>query len=132
MIFVWIKKNISERKKNACFEIFGVFGLFFFIFLFYFFFYIVLVIFKVTVVTTKSYRGTTEHQKWPKISTNSVKNICFFPRSPKKASTRGRSPPQVLEVSLRSGLYLLVKYYTLVSSYLVMVKTPKNTKETYP
>ena len=38
---------------------------------------------------------TTEHKKWPKISTNSVKSL-------------GRSPMQELQVSPLSGLYLLV------------------------
>ena len=50
---------------------------------------------------------TTEHQKWLKISTNSVKSS-FFVRRAKKASSEGRSPPQELEVSPHSGLYLLV------------------------
>ena len=43
---------------------------------------------------------TTEHQKWRKISTNSV--ISSFD------SAECRSPQQELEVSPRSGLYLLV------------------------
>ena len=50
---------------------------------------------------------TTEHQKWPKISTNSVKSSSFAQRA-KKASAEGWSPPQKLEVSPHSGLYLLV------------------------
>ena len=52
---------------------------------------------------------TTEHQKWPKISTKSV-NSSFFARWAKKASAEGRSPPQELEGSPRSGLYLLVEF----------------------
>ena len=43
---------------------------------------------------------TTEQQKWRKISTNSV--ISTF------ALAKYRSPQQKLEVSPRSGLYLLV------------------------
>ena len=50
---------------------------------------------------------TTEHQKWPEISTNSIK-IYFFTRMGKKASAKGQSPPQVLEVNPHSGLYILV------------------------
>ena len=42
---------------------------------------------------------TTEHQEWPIIGTTSV-----------KSSVEGGSPLQELEVSLRSGLYLLVCY----------------------
>ena len=50
---------------------------------------------------------TTEHQKWPQISTNSVKSP-FFVRRAKKTLAIGRSPSQELEVSQHSGLYLLV------------------------
>ena len=50
---------------------------------------------------------STEHRKWPKISKNSIKSPLFARRA-KKASAGGRSPPQELEVNLRSGLYLLV------------------------
>ena len=38
---------------------------------------------------------------------NSIKSS-FFARRAKKASAEGRSPPQELEVGLRSGPYLLV------------------------
>ena len=37
----------------------------------------------------------------------------FFARRAKKASAEGQSPPQELEVSPRSGLYLLVATYRL-------------------
>ena len=57
---------------------------------------------------------TTEHQKWLKISTNSVKS----PKG-KKSLGLGRSPPQELEVSPRSGLYLLVRIKTEI--FLVFV-----------
>ena len=50
---------------------------------------------------------STEHQKWLKISTNSVKSS-YFARSAKKPQPKGQSPPQELEVSPRSGLYHLV------------------------
>ena len=50
---------------------------------------------------------TTEHQKWPKISWNSIEST-YFSRRAKEASDEGRSPPQELEESLRSGLYLQV------------------------
>ena len=50
---------------------------------------------------------TTGHQKLPKMGQNSIISP-FFARRAKKASAEGRSPPQELEVSPRSGLYLLV------------------------
>ena len=43
----------------------------------------------------------------PKMGQNSIISS-FFARMAKKASAKGRSPPQELEVSPRSGLYLLV------------------------
>ena len=49
---------------------------------------------------------TTEHGKWPKISTNSVKSSFFAWR--KKVLAEGRSPSQELEVSPSSGLYLVL------------------------
>ena len=52
----------------------------------------------------KTTEGTTEHQKWPKIGTNTVKST-FLAR---KKKSLGRCPPQELEVSPRIGLYLLV------------------------
>ena len=50
---------------------------------------------------------TTGHQKLPKMGQNSIISS-FFARRAKNASAEGRSPPQELEVSPRSGLYLLV------------------------
>ena len=50
---------------------------------------------------------TTGHQKLPKMGQNSIKSS-FFARRAKKASAKGRSPPQKLEVGPRSGPYLLV------------------------
>ena len=50
---------------------------------------------------------TTEHQKLPKISTNSKKTF-FLHEWQKKVSAKGQSPAQELEVSLHSRLYLLV------------------------
>ena len=47
---------------------------------------------------------TTEHQKWLKISTKDVKG----PKG-KKSLGLSRRPPQELEVSPRSELYLLVR-----------------------
>ena len=44
---------------------------------------------------------TTDNQKLPEISTNSVKSSVFS-RRPKKASAKGWSPPQELEVSPRA------------------------------
>ena len=58
-------------------------------------FEIIWIIFKVTKVTTKNY------------GVKSVKSL-FFARRAKKALVKGQSPPQELEVSQRSGLYLLV------------------------
>ena len=69
-------------------------------FFFCFFSKLLRLLLKVTEVTT-------EHQKWPKISENSIKSPTFAQRA-KKAPALGRSPPQELEVSPRSGLYLLV------------------------
>ena len=53
------------------------------------------ILFTVTKELLNILEITTEHQKWPKISTNSVKSL-------------GQNPPHELEVSPRSGLYLLV------------------------
>ena len=57
----------------------------------------------------------TEHQKWPKMSQNSIIRS-FFARRAKKASAEGRSPPQELEVVPRSGPYLPV--YLIIKQYL--------------
>ena len=62
---------------------------------------------KVTKVTTKKTEITTEHQKLPKIRRNSA-NSFLFARRAKKALANNKSPPQELEISLCSRLYLLV------------------------
>ena len=49
----------------------------------------------------------TAHQKYHKISINSVKKV-FFAQRAKQTLVKGQIPPQELEVSPRSGLYLLV------------------------
>ena len=79
----------------------GFCGFFLGFFLFFF------VSFKVTKVTTKCYHG---YYWTPTIAKNGPKQHkeLFFARRAKKASAQGRSPPQELEVGLRSGLYLLV------------------------
>ena len=60
---------------------------------------------KVTKVATKSYQG---YYWTPKNAKNGPKkhNKLFF--CPKGKKCLGRSPPQELDVSPRSGLYLLV------------------------
>ena len=63
---------------------------------------------------------TTEHQKWPKIGTHSVK--AFFCPKGKKASAESQSPPQELEVSPRSGLYLLVALYRKAARWYNILK----------
>ena len=50
----------------------------------------------------------TEHQQWPKISQDSIKKNLFLLEGQKKALAGGQRAPQELEVSPRSGLYLLV------------------------
>ena len=65
---------------------------------------------------------TTGHQKLPKMGQNSIISS-FFARRTKKASAEGRSPPQELEVSPRSGLYLLVlKVMLLLLLLLLLLK----------
>ena len=108
----------SIKKKEFFIDIFwryldfffGFFGFFLDIFWLVFIFFIVFflnigfviilffildifqIIFKVTNVTTKIREVTTEHQKWPKISTNSVKST-YFARRTKKALAKNSSPP---------------------------------------
>ena len=98
-----------------------IFNLIFWIFLMFFFFYFFdfflifgflwtfWILFKVTEVTTKSYQG---YYWTPKNAKNGPKqhNKLFFARRAKKASAKGRSPPQELEVGPRSGPYLLVLF----------------------
>ena len=62
---------------------------------------------KLLMLLLKVTKVTTGHQKLPKMGQNSI-IISFFARRAKKASAEGQSPPQELEVSPRSGLYLLV------------------------
>ena len=80
-----------------------------------------MLILKVTEVNT-------EHKKWPKISKNRIKSP-FFARRAKKALAGGRIPPQELEVSRRSGLYLLVfikiQIYIDKISYLTLYASQK-------
>ena len=52
---------------------------------------------------------TTEHQKGPNKSTNSIKSY-FFAQRAKRALAKGPSPTQELKVSPHSRLYLLVLY----------------------
>ena len=60
------------------------------------------IIFKVTIrLLLKVPEFTTEHQKWPKLSKNSMKHP-FFARGAKK------SPLPEIEISPCSGIYLLV------------------------
>ena len=63
---------------------------------------------KLLMLLLKVPKVTTGHQKLPKVVQNSIISS-FFARRAKKASAEGRSPPQELEVSPRSGLYLLVQ-----------------------
>ena len=41
---------------------------------------------------------TTEHQKWPEVSQNSIKKVFFLPKGQKMPLDGGQSPPQELEV----------------------------------
>ena len=59
----------------------------------------------------------TGDQKMPRMGQNSIISSFFAPRA-KKASAEGRSPPQELEVSPHSGLYLLV--YLVFLFFLVL------------
>ena len=73
----------------------------------FFLYFFLLISHKVTKVTTKNYQG----YYWkPKMDKNGPKqhNKIFFAQRAKKASAKGQSPPQELEVGLRSGPYLLV------------------------
>ena len=69
----------------------------------FFFLLLLMLLLKVTKVITGD-------QKMPKMGQNSIISS-FFARRAKKASAEGRSSPQELEVSPRSGLYLLVKLH---------------------
>ena len=52
---------------------------------------------------------TTGQQKLTKMGQNSI-ITSFFAQRVKKASVEGQSPPQELEISPRSGPYLLVTF----------------------
>ena len=68
-----------------------------------------MIFFKVIQVTTKITEVTTEQQKLPKISTNSLKKN-FCPKG-KKSLGLDQSSLQELEVSPRRGLYLLFSFF---------------------
>ena len=62
---------------------------------------------KLLMLLLKVTKVTTGHQKLPKMGQNIIISS-FFAQRAKKASTKGRSPPQELDVGPRSGPYLLV------------------------
>ena len=80
---------------------------------------------KVTVVTT-------EHQKGPKISQNSKQqNSSFLAQRAKKVSDGSRSPPQELDVSPQSRLYLIQRrVLCLVAHGINKIYQHSNTKVT--
>ena len=61
---------------------------------------------------------TSTHQKWPKMGQNSIISSFFCKK--KNASAKGRSPPQELEVGVRSWPNLLV--------YIIRKKEKKRKK----
>ena len=61
---------------------------------------------KLDKYVKKEYKKKGKSEKYLKLKSISS----FFARRAKKASAEGRSPPQELEVSPRSGLYLLVYF----------------------
>ena len=84
---------------------FGILGFFFEFFeIFWIFFVCLLLLLMLLLKVTKVITGD---RKMPKMGQNSIISS-FFARRAKKASAEGQSPPQELEVSPRSGLYLLV------------------------
>ena len=70
---------------------------------------------KLLRLLLKVTKVTTGNQKMPKMGQNSIISP-FFARRAKNALAEGRSPPQELEVSPRSGLYLLVFLKTKADS----------------
>ena len=123
MIFFWIFWDFWDIEIFLYFLefiwiffllIFGLFLVFFWIFgillIFWFwwfkFFLDIFFLPKLLRLLLKVIEVSTEHQKWPKISKNHEKP--FFAQRVKIALAVGQSPPQELEVSLRSGQYLLV------------------------
>ena len=98
---------------------FWIFWIFGFIFLFFLDFFLLLLLkllmLLLNVTTGKCYYWTPQSTK---MGQNSIKSN-FFAQRAKKASAKGQSPPQELEVGPRSGPYLLVEYYNvLYSTYL--------------
>ena len=85
-------------------DFFGFFLNFFKIF--FGFFWFTGIPFKVTKVTTTSYQG---YYWTPKNGQKSIISSIFDQRA-KKASAKGQSPPQELEVGPCSGPYLLVSF----------------------
>ena len=89
-------------KKNWLLDFFGFLFYLNFYGLFGFFFKLMRLLLKVT-------KGTTGHQKWPKIGKNRKKAF-FLPEGHQKPLDKGQSPPQELEVGPSRWPYLLVKY----------------------
>ena len=104
-----------EKKMFFCLFCFLIFFFIFFLCFFEFLtlfccqFSIFWILSKLIRLLRNLMEVTTEHQKWPKISTNSVKAL-LLPEG-QKTLGNGRSPRQEQEVSPRSELYLLVIYY---------------------
>ena len=97
-IFLTFWKFFGFLDFKIFFEIFWIF-LDFVVFLLL----LLMLLLKVTKVITGD-------QKSPKMGQNSIKSS-FFARRAIKASAKGRSPPQELEVGPRSGPYL---HYSLI------------------
>ena len=76
---------------------------------------------KLIRLLLKVTKVTTRHQKWPKMGQNSIISS-FFARRAKKASAKGGSPPQELEVGPHSRPYLLV---VIIGKILAYVAIPK-------
>ena len=105
--FFWIFLDFWIFRLLWIFGFFEIFGFFFGGDFFSFFG----IFFKVTNVTTKSYRC---YYWTPKNAKNGPKqhNKLFFCPKGKKTSAEGRSPPQELEVGPCSGPYPLVSLKT--------------------
>ena len=86
------------------FFLFKTFGV---VLIFFIFFYRFIIFFKLLRLLLNNMEVTTEHQKWHRISRNSVKGY-FFARRAKKALAEGRSPPQEPDVCPCCSIYLLV------------------------
>ena len=72
----------------------------------------------VTNVTTKSYQGYYWGPKNAQNGPKQYKKLFFCPKGKKSL---GRSPPQELEVSPRSGLYLLVFFQKLYYFFKIFI-----------